>query len=92
MSIGTHKESARATARELWPGIREPRPAPLRAGIARWFVRRAASQAGIRVVVADGATYGMLLRSSAGSLETGRSDSARPTWPGTGTHLSSFPC
>ena len=44
---------------ERWPAIRPPDPAPVRSVVARALLRRVAYQAGVRVELAGGASYGL---------------------------------
>ena len=41
-----------------WPGMAPPKPAPVRAALARVFLRRVATRTGIRVDMEDGSHFG----------------------------------
>jgi cyclopropane-fatty-acyl-phospholipid synthase len=43
---------------ERWPAMADPKPSAVRAGLARVLLRRVAAHTGIRVVLADGTTWG----------------------------------
>lgn len=53
-------ESVRNVVVDLrrWPGLAPPRAAPIRAALARVFLRRVATQTGIRVEFPDGSRFG----------------------------------
>jgi cyclopropane-fatty-acyl-phospholipid synthase len=59
MTLLSH-EPERPVASDLrrWVGLAPPKSAPIRRALARWFLRRAASQAGIRVEFPDGTRFG----------------------------------
>jgi cyclopropane-fatty-acyl-phospholipid synthase len=59
MSIVSHEPERHAVVDlRRWAALAPPKPAPLRAALARYFLKRVATQTGIRVEFPDGTRFG----------------------------------
>jgi cyclopropane-fatty-acyl-phospholipid synthase len=71
----THESLVPDGEHDRWPAMASVRPAPVRAELAEWFLRRVVVQAGIRVEMPDGTGFGpssgpLLVVRNAGSFFT----------------------